>query len=95
MKYLPRLLIVGVGVGGIVAGKAGDAPGALLLGIALIVGAAAFYAPSARPLLAAAVGVAGLAAGLADDAPGAVLLGLLIISGAVALSMRSARRRPA
>jgi hypothetical protein len=93
MNHLPGLLAVAVGVSGIVAGQASDAPGALLVGIALIIAAVAFYAPTTRPVLAACVGVAGIAAGLADDAPGAVLLGMLIVAGALMFSVRGTRRR--
>ena len=95
MTYLPGLIALAIGVVGIVAGNAGDAPGAMLVGLALVIAALAYYAPSTRPVLAGCVGVAGMAAGLADDAPGAVLLGLLIVFGALAFSVKDSRRRPA
>lgn len=39
MKYILPILLIALGVVGIVAGEADDAPGAQLLGVLLVVGA--------------------------------------------------------
>jgi len=92
VKYVPAVLVPAIGVAAIVAGRAGDAPGVLLLGVVLIIGTVAVYAERSRPFLAIGIGVMGIAAGLADDAPGVVLLGLVLICGTLVVSAYRARR---
>ncbi|MER5701913.1 hypothetical protein ABT023_08135 [Micromonospora sp. NPDC002296] len=48
MRYLLAVLAAAIGVAGMVLGEADDSPGLQLLGVVLIVGAAAFGVRTAR-----------------------------------------------
>src|SRR5688572_23585350 len=86
----PLALVLGAAL--VVAGERGDAPGAMLLGLCLVLGTLAAWFRSARSLIVGLVGAGAMAAGLADDAPGAVLIGLLLVAGALAWTVAGSRR---